>query len=202
MYHFGNLEPGDYLLQEHQPVNLTSGTNSFVSPVVLSGNDQATIAIPIAGGIDRLDNNFAERSLTTPFISMYDLLDSQFQRSALLLSTNGTSSWSAFLGAGWDNYSNPRFDLLTMTLTVTDGSGSDRSVNLMTNDPARHGRTHMDRLMVRQNGDDQVIRLSGSAADFFTNGAGEGEGDLADVQAPNSVEMYAHAVDQIFGDMA
>ncbi|MDP6723288.1 MAG: hypothetical protein QGF59_31790, partial [Pirellulaceae bacterium] len=80
-----------------------------------------------------------------------------------------------------------------------------RAVNLAAHDPARPGRLYMDRFMTRQDGERQVIRLNGSAADFgFTSGdsGGEGEGDLADVQAANPGEMYAQAVDQLFGEMA
>jgi hypothetical protein len=60
----------------------------------------------------------------------------------------------------------------------------------------------MDRVTVRQSGDNQVIRLRGSAANFGLPAEGEGEGDLADVQGADSSEMFAQAVDSIFGEMA
>ena len=98
-----------------------SGTNSFSTAVVAAENDRANVTIPIAGDMHSLQNNYAERGLSSPFISMYDLAASQFQRSGALLSTDGLTSWTAFFGPGWDNYSNPRVDLVTMMLTVTDG---------------------------------------------------------------------------------
>jgi hypothetical protein len=181
---------------------LKSGTNSFSSGVVATGNDNATVTIPIAGDVQSLNNNFAVRGLTTPFISMYNLSASQFQRSGALLSTDGITDWTAFLGSGWENYSNPSVDLMTMTLTVTDGNGTVRSVDLRSADPNRHGRTQMDRVTIRTMGDNQVIRLNGSAADFGLagGGGGEGEGELADVQAANSMEMYAQSVDEFFSE--
>ncbi len=206
-YLFSNLEPGNYALAQDQPANLNDGQERFPSSVVTAnGNDRASIAIPISGNIDSRDNNFGERGLTSPFISMYDLLDSQFRRSGTLLSTNGSSDWTAFLGAGWDGYSNPRVDLMALTFTVEDSGGMDHVVNLRDADPARAGRTHMDRIMVRSNAGNQVIRISGSAADFGLptdngGGEGEGEGDLA-VAEGTTAEMYAHAVDQVFGEMA
>ena len=204
-YLFSDLEPGNYGLVQDQPANAKDGLESFSSSVVPSGNDQATVAIPIAGNVDSRNNNFGERGLTTSFISLYDLLASTHQRGAVLLSNDETSAWSAFLGVGWEGYSNPAVDLLTMTFTVTDGTGNDRTVNLAAHDPARPGRLYMDRFATRQDGERQVIRLNGSAADFgFTGGGGEGEGegDLADVQAANPGEMYAQAVDKLLGEMA
>jgi hypothetical protein len=204
-YLFENLEPGNYVLnQPNQPANMNNGTNSFSTAVVAAENDRANVTIPIAGDMHSLQNNYAERGLSSPFISMYDLAASQFQRSGALLSTDGLTSWTAFFGPGWDNYSNPRVDLVTMMLTVTDGSGTDRNVDLRASDPNRHGRTQMDRVTVRTRDDNQVIRLSGSAADFglAAEGEGEGEGDLADVQGTDSSEMFAQAVDRIFGEMA
>lgn len=205
-YLFGNLEPGNYVLRQDQPANLNDGQESFASPVVSAGNDQANIAIPIAGNIDSRNNNFAERGLSSFFISMYDLLDSQFRRPGALLSADANDEWSAFLGEGWEGYSNPRVDLSLMTFTVADSSGNDHTVNLRAADPARHGGTYMDRIMVRTQGDRQVISVTGSAADFgLANngaGAGEGEGSVDAVPAETSSEMYAQAVDQFFGEMA
>ena len=204
-YLFPDLEPGNYDLGQSQPANAKDGLESFASPGTSAGNDRATVSIPIAGGVDSRNNNFGERGLTTPFISLYDLLASTHQRSAVLLSNDETTAWSAFLGVGWEGFSSPSVDLLTMTFTVTNSTGNARAVNLAAHDPARPGRLYMDRFMTRQDGERQVIRLNGSAADFgFTSGdsEGEGEGDLADVQAANPGEMYAQAVDQLFGEMA
>jgi len=204
-YLFGNLEPGNYVLRQEQPANLNDGKESFPSAAVnAAGNDQANIAIPIAGNIDSRDNNFGERGLSSYFISMYDLLDSQFRRPGALLSSDGISHWSSLLGDGWDGYSNPRVDLVAMTFTVADGSGTDRVVDLRAADPARHGGTYMDHIMLRKQGQNEVIRVTGSAADFglAANDSGEGESGVPAVESAGAMEMYAQAVDAFFGEMA
>ena len=203
-YLFSNLEPGSYTLQQNQPANLKDGTDRFDAPaVVAAGNDRATINIPIAGNIDSRNNNFGERGLAAPFASMYDLLDSQFQRSSALLGTDGLSHWNAFLGAGWSGFSNLRVDLSAMTLTVRGAGGTDQVVNLRDHDASTNG-TYMDRIMLRKQGVDEVILINGSAAEFGLTGQAnpEGEGDLATVPTETSSGMYAQAVDQVFGSMA
>jgi len=186
-YLFPELQPGNYTLQQHQPANLIDGADSFLVPVVAAQNDQATVAIPIAGDVDSQANNFGEGSLTSPFVDIADLLASSEMRSGIVVSRDSDDTWSGFIGnGGWQGFSNPRVDTNANTLTITDASGQDRVVDLSAPDPQVPDGTYGDRVRIRHSGDGETMRLIGNAADFGLGGEGEGE-------------EYAAAVDQIFG---
>lgn len=199
-YLFSGLAPGDYVLSADQPANTKDGRENFEFPAVADGNDRAKIHIPLTGNVDSRENNFGERGFTTPFLSMFDLVDSSFQRSGIFLSSSGgTDFWTMFLSDTWDGFSKPTVDLEKLQLKVrNERNQTEQTVDLSAPDPKLPGRTLRDRLIIREHDGDTILRVNGSPADFGLIAADLGHHNQGD----ESFLQYAEGVDQVFGEWA
>jgi hypothetical protein len=194
-YSFMGIKPGDYTLNQVQPVGMIDGQESLQSPLVHAGNDSATLSIPIKGDVVSLHNNFGERGLRAPFLSLADLLASSAHQNSVLIGENGAPSWALTTGLGWAGYSEFRLQSNSSggyTLSAKDSSGQTHSAVFGADSPH-----------VRQRSDNGVTvsRIIGTAEEIFgTNGAGEGEGEAGDALAQADAHQYREAVDEVFAD--
>ncbi|HND55006.1 MAG TPA: Ig-like domain-containing protein, partial [Pirellulaceae bacterium] len=216
-YEFTNLSPGNYLVTQSQAANMVDGRESASGPLTVNANDQFRFNQSLTDNINAAthsyaNNNFGERSVTSSFLSLYQLLASSADNPAttgvneaedrLMFSFNDSGTnldWYVF-GAGWDNLKMNSItmagDLRSATLRVTDAQNRVWQTTVSI-DSAR--------LRYRQDSSGRVMgSIEGSYADqsgwtqvTANGGGGEGEGEAYDQEAV-SAEQYARAADAAF----
>ncbi|MDE0737393.1 MAG: hypothetical protein OSB47_16340, partial [Pirellulaceae bacterium] len=195
-YEFSNLKPTQsgtsYTVTQVQPGNLIDGQESLEAPLVAAGNDTATVAIGIQGGVDSVNNNFGERGLEPWCISVLDLLASSQDKPGILHSTSTGSVWTALLGSAWDGYTNLSYTAAADGLSAQVAAkynGQDVSSTVTWNSQARMS-------MRQDDSGGYVIRVYGTPADLGlavteNNSGGEGEA---------SRDQFERDVDAVLAD--
>ena len=198
-YLFEDIRPGEYTLEEVQPMHMIDGPDALTEILTADGddnNDRGLVRIGIRGNVVSLDNHFRELGLSAAFAgALNPLLASTYRDGGLQGILFGSGGWSIFLGDSWDDYSHGRMTLAENSLSATvtaASSGNDRS-----------GTVHHSSARLRVfhgSGDENVTLIRGTPAEVF-GGGGEGEasGKLAQIQRdPQAVQQqHCDAVDQV-----
>jgi hypothetical protein len=219
-YNFAGLRPGNYTVQQVQPLYLTDGIETETSALAtkLAGtNDQFSItwqATDQSGPITGL--NFAERG-----VNLNSLVDSRGVIQELFASSqpqdgfwiasdlSGSSRWSFTLN-GWQNASSMSFDigsdLTSGILTVKDGNGTTYTRNLYLN-PANNtgvmaGSDARFRILGRAANGDLIIRIDGTAAECGLNLLPATVAAAAVPQGEGEAAEFAGAADELFANAA
>ena len=195
-YVFTNLQPGNYLVREVQPVGMPDGLDTPAAPLTANGNDEFTASIGILGGVFSLNNLFAELPPTGAdsgatgyplFSFIYDPLVSP---KIVFGFSNGTSDWYYFGSTGWEGYLAAKLQMAadgqSATLKAKTAAGTWKQTTVT----VESGR-------LRDAGATKTVL--GAASDFqWQDAAAEGEG--ADLVAA-AAEQYRRGVDAVFAEV-
>lgn len=131
VYSFEGLARGTYTVTQLQPEFTIDGAEEVgtlgVDPTVTPVNDVFVINLPRDG--TATDYNFAERGLTSDFISNGDFVNSNGTDGIAFAVNNTTGQqWFSLLGSGWEGIVHAEIsvatDLSSVTITVEDDQGN------------------------------------------------------------------------------
>jgi hypothetical protein len=219
-YNFVGLRPGNYNVQQVQPLYLLDGIDSESSVLAskLAGtNDVFAVswqATDQSGAITGL--NFGERG-----VNLNSLVDSRGVIQELFASSqpqdgfwiasdlSGASRWSFTLN-GWQNAASMSFDigsdLTSGILTVKDGNGTPytRTLNLnpANNSGVMAGSDARFRILGRAANGDLIIRIDGTAAECGLNLLPGTVAAAAVPQGEGEGAEFAEAADEVFANAA
>jgi hypothetical protein len=215
-YSFVGLRPGNYSLQEIQPLYLLDGLDTESSPLVskpAGTNDRFTMtwgATDQSGPITGV--NFGERGIDIGSLAdasgvIQELLSSSQPPEGFWVATDlsGNARWTFTLD-GWENCAAVSFDLSSDLssgiLSVTDGNGAVHT-RTMYIDPRRNtgplaGTDVRFRIIGRSASGDYIIRIDGTSeqcglSSFAAAAVPQGEGEAA---------QFAEAADAVFSETA
>jgi VCBS repeat-containing protein len=162
-YSFEGLSPGQYSVHEVHPEHALDGTDRPGIFGVVPGvpvNDVHTLNVPLDGTASGY--NFAERGLTSDFISNGSVLNTTTAPGIVFaFNEDGGSEWFSFM-AGWNGFAWAELeiadDLSTVTLTVYDADGNAQQATF----PAIRPRFRF----LGTNSEGYVVHVSGRATDF------------------------------------
>jgi len=188
------MRPGSYSITEEQPAFMRDGIDTAGNNSALIANDRMSMTLPllgIAGGIN--GNNFAERGLDPAVVSISDILASSTGDGLILAINGSTQLWYTRL-TGWTNLKSCSCvlsgDTSSATFTFTDMQN-----NSYTRTISQVGNPRF-RLMGRAANGSELIRLTGTAADFGLDLLAAGsQGPQPEGEADDA--GYARSVDEL-----
>ncbi len=185
-YQFFEVEPGDYLLTEAQPLALTDGAETLGAAASFFANDQISLDLPLlglTGGVSR--NDFGEGGINAGALVnsaglVNELLGSSTKNGFVLgtdLNANTIWSWSLnnWVGATSIKVDLDLADLSKATLTVTDANGPHIiEIFQSPTDPRNPNRNNPDaaarmarfRILGWDANGNYMIRIDGKASDW------------------------------------
>ena len=189
-YLLADVKPGEYSLEETQPIEVQDGQDALTAILTADGNsnnDRGRVSIGIRGGVQSLDNDFGERGLTAATAgALNELLASGQDMQGLLV---GPGGWSIFLGDSWNSYSSAKVtmaaDRLSASVSAVHSSIGSRTATV-----------HLTSARLRAFAD--VVLIRGTADEIFGTANRPFAGGFAQVQqGDQAVQQYRNDVDHI-----
>ena len=190
-YLYSDVRPGEYTLEETQPLQVQDGQDALTAILTADGNsnnDRGHVSIDIRGGLESLDNDFGELGLSAASAgALNDLLASGQDMQGMLF---GPGGWAIFLGASWNDYSSGRATLAASGLSAT--------VTAVHTPTASNRSTTVHVTSARLRVFDDVVLIRGTSDEIFGSARPSFSGGFAQVQeGEQAVQQYREDVDKI-----